>query len=397
MSGKPEGPREARQGRQGRPGVPEAAKSEAPEAAGRGGPETVKPGEPGRARRGGPGELAFYPWLLLVYPPISDLVAGQVRPVPPAALGIAAFAVLYVLCIRLSFRDRRRAAAVVLAGLLVVAFLLLAGFAHNWFYLAPLMTIACGAVLRGRSVYLLLTTLTLALVVVMWRAGASWASISLATWGTATGGLVVSIVLKLFSVIAELQETREELARAAVAEERLRFSRDLHDLLGHTLSVMVVKAEAVRRLAPRDGEAAARQAADIEAVGRKALTEVRAAVTGYRGRGLAAELASARTVLADADIAATVTVTGERPAPEADALLGWAVREGVTNVVRHSAARTCEITLEGTMLEIRDDGRGRGGSPFGNGLRGLTERVVALGGTLETRDRDGFLLRVTLP
>ncbi|MEU8381392.1 histidine kinase [Streptosporangium sp. NPDC048865] len=347
--------------------------------------------------RRGPGELAFYPWLLIVYPPVSDLAAGQVRPAAPAALGVAAFAVLYVLCIRFSFRDRRRAAVAALAGLLVVAFLLLAGFAHHWFYLAPLMTIACGAVLRGRSVYLLLTVLTLALVVVMWRAGASWPSISLATWGTATGGLVVSIVLKLFSVIAELQETREELARVAVAEERLRFSRDLHDLLGHTLSVMVVKAEAVRRLAPRDAGAAARQAADIEAVGREALTEVRAAVTGYRGRGLAAELASARTVLADADIALTLNVTGDRPAPEADALLGWAVREGVTNVVRHSAARTCEITLEGTMLEIRDDGRGRGGSPPGNGLRGLTERVVASGGTLEALDRDGFLLRVTLP
>ncbi|WP_329079803.1 sensor histidine kinase [Streptosporangium sp. NBC_01469] len=356
------------------------------------------------ARRRGPGrggreqgELAFYPWLLIVYPPISNLAAGQVRPVLPAALGVATFAILYVLCIRLSFRDRRRAAAVALAGLLAVSFLLLAGFAHNWFYLAPLMTIACGVVLRGRSVYLLLTVLTLALVAVMWRAGASWANISLATWGTTAGGLVVSIVLKLFSVITELQETREELARVAVAEERLRFSRDLHDLLGHTLSVMVVKAEAVRRLAPRDAEAAARQAADIEAVGREALTEVRAAVTGYRGRGLAAELASARTALVDAGIAVTVTVTGERPAPEADALLGWAVREGVTNVVRHSAADSCEIILEGTMLEIRDDGRGRGGSPLGNGLRGLTERAVALGGTLETHDRDGFLLRVTLP
>ncbi len=390
MSGKPEGPRETRQVRRAEPGVPETADPQ--------GPETADPRRPGRVRRaGGPGELAFYPWLLIVYPPISDLAAGHVRPALPAALGVVTFAALYVLCIRLSFRDRRRAATVALAGLLLVAFLLLAGFAHNWFYLAPLMTIACGVVLRGRSVYLLLTALTLALVVVMWRAGASWSSISLATWGTATGGLVVSIVLKLFSLIDELQETREELARVAVAEERLRFSRDLHDLLGHTLSVMVVKAEAVRRLAPRDGEAAARQAADIEAVGREALTEVRAAVTGYRGRGLAAELASARTALADADIAATVTVTDDRPAPEADALLGWAVREGVTNVVRHSAARTCVITLEGTMLEIRDDGRGRGGRPPGNGLRGLTERVVALGGTLETRDRDGFLLRVTLP
>ncbi|WP_326639561.1 histidine kinase [Streptosporangium sp. NBC_01755] len=351
----------------------------------------------GRGRRQEPGELAFYPWLLIAYPPISDLVAGHVRPAAPAALGVVAFAALYMLCIRLSFHGRRRAATVALAGLLVVIFLLLAGPAQNWFYLAPLMTIACGVVLRGRSVYLLLTVLTLALTVVMWRAGASWESISLATWGTTTGGLVVSVVLKLFSVITELQETREELARVAVAEERLRFSRDLHDLLGHTLSVMVVKAEAVRRLAPRDAEAAVRQAVDIEAVGREALTEVRAAVSGYRGRGLAAELASARTVLADAGIAATVTVSEGRPAPEADALLGWAVREGVTNVVRHSAARTCAITLEGTVLEIRDDGRGAEADASGNGLRGLAERVVALGGTLETVGRDGFLLRVTLP
>ncbi|WP_051752602.1 sensor histidine kinase [Streptosporangium amethystogenes] len=348
-------------------------------------------------RRQGPGELAFYPWLLIAYPPVSDLAGGHVRPAAPAALGILAFAILYVLCIRLAFHGRRRAAIVALAGLLAVIFLLLAVFAHNWFYLAPLMTIACGVVLRGRSVYLFLTVLTLALTAVMWRAGAGWASISQATWGTATGGLVVSVVLKLFSVITELQQTRQELARVAVAEERLRFSRDLHDLLGHTLSVMVVKAEAVRRLAPRDAEAAARQAADIEAVGRTALTEVRAAVSGYRGRGLASELASARTVLADAGIAATVTVSEDRPAPEADALLGWAVREGVTNVVRHSAARTCEITLEGTVLEIRDDGRGAGSGTLGNGLRGLTERVVALGGTLEAGGGDGFVLRVTLP
>ncbi|MEU0480292.1 histidine kinase [Streptosporangium sp. NPDC006013] len=381
-------------------GKPEATKRERPQ-----GPKKAKAKRlgaarrkwSGRLRRQGPGELAFYPWLLIAYPPISDLAAGQVRSATPAALGVVAFATLYVLCIRLSFRGRRRAAAVALAGLLVVIFLLLAGPAQNWFYLAPLMTIACGVVLRGRSVYLLLTVLTLALTAVMWRAGAGWASISLAAWGTTTGGLVVSVVLKLFSVITELQETREELARVAVAEERLRFSRDLHDLLGHTLSMMVVKAEAVRRLIPRDAEAAARQAADIETVGREALTEVRAAVSGYRGRGLAAELASARTVLADAGIAATVTVSEGRPAPEADALLGWAVREGVTNVVRHSVARTCEITLEGRVLEIRDDGRGAGAGALGNGLRGLTERVVALGGTLEAGGGDGFVLRVTLP
>jgi two-component system sensor histidine kinase DesK len=156
-------------------------------------------------------------------------------------------------------------------------------------------------------------------------------------------------------------------------------------------------AQAVRRLAPYDAEASARQAADVEAIGRQALTEVRGAVTGYRGRGLAAELASARTVLAGAGITATVTVPDVRPPPEADALLGWAVREGVTNVVRHSGARACEIRLEGTVLEIRDDGRGPGGSAFGNGLRGLAERAAALGATVETPEGDGFLLRVTIP
>ncbi|MFI6512682.1 sensor histidine kinase [Streptosporangium sp. NPDC050855] len=349
--------------------------------------------------RGGPGQLAFYPWLLIAYPPLVDVVEGDVRPVLPAALGLAAFVVLYVLCVRLSFTDRRRAAAVVLAGLLGVTFLLLAGLAHDWFFLAPLMTIACGVVLRGRPVYVLLVVLTLSLVVVMWRSGASTEQISLVSWGTTTGGLVVSIVLRLFSVIGELHDTREELARVAVAEERLRFSRDLHDLLGHTLSVMVVKAEVVRRLASRDAEAAASQAADIEALGREALHEVRAAITGYRGRGLAAELDGARTVLADAGVTATVTVTGDAPTPEADALLGWAVREGVTNVVRHGSARTCSISLRGTVLEIRDDGRGAGEGVFGNGLRGLSERAAALGGTLEAGPAPGggFLLKVTLP
>jgi two-component system sensor histidine kinase DesK len=142
-------------------------------------------------------------------------------------------------------------------------------------------------------------------------------------------------------------------------------------------------------LAPVDAETAARQAADIQEIGRRALTEVRAAVTGYRGRGLFAELESARTVLADADagVGAAIRAPVVRLAPETDALLGWAVREGVTNVIRHSGARSCEIDLRddgAIVLEIRDDGSlsaGPGGP--GNGLRGLHERVTAVGGTLE--------------
>ncbi|MFF5207710.1 sensor histidine kinase [Streptosporangium sp. NPDC000396] len=350
-----------------------------------------------RKKAEGPGEFAFYPWLLLAYPPVRDLAEGLVRPAALAALLLVAFVAFYALTVTLSFRGRTREAVVALAALVLVTFALLTRFADNWFYLAPLMTIAAGVAIRSKWIYPVLLTLTLALALLMWRVGSAGESISTTLWGTATGGLIVSIVLKLSRVIAELQQTREELAHAAVAEERLRFSRDLHDLLGHTLSVMVVKAEAVRRLAPRDAEAAARQAADIEAIGREALTEVRSAVTGYRGRGLAAELASARTALADAGIATTVTGAGQAGTPEADALLGWAVREGVTNVIRHSGATACAIRLDGTALEIHDDGRGAARTAFGNGLRGLAERVVAAGGHLETDTRDGFLLKVTIP
>jgi two-component system sensor histidine kinase DesK len=215
-------------------------------------------------------------------------------------------------------------------------------------------------------------------------------------------GLVFAI-RRMAGYIRELRATQAELARSAVEQERLRFSRDLHDLLGHTLSLVVVKAEVVRRLVPRDPEAAISQAADIETIGRNALAEVRQAVTGYRARTLAAELDGARTALSDAGIALTVREEGAPLPPEADALFGWAVREGVTNVIRHSRAGRCEIAVhqagDQTTLEIRDDGVGPSGSAAGNGLRGLSERLDAAGGSLRfaAGGTGGFLLTATLP
>ena len=148
--------------------------------------------------------------------------------------------------------------------------------------------------------------------------------------------------MRLLAAIAELRETREELARTAVSEERLRFSRDLHDLLGHTLSVMVVKAEAVRRLARVTASAPPNRPPTSSRSAATALQQVRLAVTGYRGRGLDAEIDGARTALADAGIEAVIRRdTRVAASPETDALLGWAVREGVTNVIRHSGARRC--------------------------------------------------------
>jgi two-component system sensor histidine kinase DesK len=217
--------------------------------------------------------------------------------------------------------------------------------------------------------------------------------------------LLVGVVRQLFRVVAELKATRDALAVAAVADERLRFARDLHDLLGHTLSVIVVKAEAVRRLAERDPSAAAAQAADIEQVGRRALVEIREAVTGYRDAGLNAELSRARSALAGAGVDLSVRRTAVSLPQEADSLLAWVVREAVTNVVRHSGARECEIALEtseGTVtLVVSDDGAGLtdGEAPSGNGLRGLTERLSSAGGNLRTSSPTGggFTLEARLP
>ncbi|MGR6917202.1 sensor histidine kinase [[Actinomadura] parvosata] len=183
-----------------------------------------------------------------------------------------------------------------------------------------------------------------------------------------------------------LRLAQDEVARLAATEERLRIARDLHDLLGHSLSLIVLKSELAGRLAEQSPRLR-KEIGDIETVARKALVEVREAVTGYRRRSLEEELDNARAVLRAAGVHAEVRLAGT-PLPEPlDGLLGWGVREGTTNVVRHARATRCEIRMtyeDGTaILEIVDDGSG-GAGPYeqGSGLRGLTERVTGAGGTV---------------
>jgi two-component system sensor histidine kinase DesK len=221
-------------------------------------------------------------------------------------------------------------------------------------------------------------------------------------FGTVLSSALVFVVRQMSRLIYELRTTRQQLADSAVAEERLRFARDLHDLLGHTLSLIVVKAEVVRRLAERDPAAAAAQAADIEEVGRRALAEIREAVSGYREAGLTAELSRARSALAAAGVEAFVRRTADSLPGPADTLLAWVVREAVTNVVRHASAHECEIALhkdnDVVTLTVSDDGHGAAAS-FGNGLTGLAERLSAVGGTLDAGPREGggFRLTATVP
>ncbi len=215
--------------------------------------------------------------------------------------------------------------------------------------------------------------------------------------------------VRMVAIVRELRTAQEEIARLAVNEERLRFARDLHDLLGHSLSLITLKIDVVSRLLPDAPERAADEARDAEVVAREALREVRAAVTGYRRPTLLAELAAAREVLGAAGIGYNVEGEEMRPPAPTEEVLAWAVREGITNVVRHSRARRCAIRLEldgdEAFLDVVDDGVGAlpvgpDADGAGSGLVGLRERAAAAGGALETGSGPGgggFRLRVSVP
>lgn len=226
----------------------------------------------------------------------------------------------------------------------------------------------------------------------------------------ATGDVINNAIVGLAAIAGrllieanqQLSLAREQIARLAVGEERLRFARDLHDLLGHSLSVIALKSELAGRLIKASPGLAAHEVEDIEQVARDALREVRDAVTGYRQPSLNAEVAGAREALTAAGI--ELRAEGEHmPLPPAvESVLAWAVREGVTNVMRHSQAKRCAIRIfkkDGSAtVEIIDDGQGGTPEP-GSGLRGLRERVLERGGTLtaEPLPHEGFRLRVSLP
>ncbi len=195
-----------------------------------------------------------------------------------------------------------------------------------------------------------------------------------------------------------LSEARAEIARLAAENERSRIARDLHDLLGHSLTSITLKAGLAHRLAIRDPARAAQEIADVEELARTSLTDVRAAVGGYREVTLAGELASGREVLRAAGIAADLPPATEVVDPANQELFGWVVREGLTNTVRHARASRCTVAVGPNWVEIVDDGRG-GGADAGNGLAGLRERVAAAGGTVRAESRlpNGWRLRVDVP
>jgi two-component system sensor histidine kinase DesK len=221
-----------------------------------------------------------------------------------------------------------------------------------------------------------------------------WQEDTSLTLAIMTAGLAMWGVMQLITRNRELMQAREENARLAVAEERNRFARDLHDILGHSLTVITMKSELAGRLVDTDPARARAELDEIQSLSRDALADVRRAVTDYRAPTLSGELARARQALAAAGIAADLPGSTDGVPSRLRELFAWTIREGVTNVVRHSGAAHCRVRLSSDQVEVRDDGRGPGDAAPGNGLTGLRERAATAGATLVTETLEqGFVLR----
>ncbi|WP_130444883.1 sensor histidine kinase [Kribbella rubisoli] len=212
------------------------------------------------------------------------------------------------------------------------------------------------------------------------------------------GALAVFGLRRAIQRSLELTAARKEFAELAVQEERNRFARDLHDVLGHSLTVITVKAELAGKLIEANPTRAAAEVADVESLARAALADVRAAVAGYRELSLAGELVSARTALQAAEVKADLPTTVDEVPEENRELFAWVVREGVTNVVRHSGAKRCTIRITATQIEVLDDGKGPtpGGGASGHGLVGLRERADQAGASVQVGQAPGGGFRLAV-
>lgn len=356
-------------------------------------------------------------WLPFLSYPIRDLFAAHLSPprLSVALAGMTIFVGIYLwLMLHDPFRDAPLSAgetaahvALIVALTAIVLFLTLA-YSIDWLWFVMYANMATAVKLPVRAAAPTIIGLTL-LTILVGCAAADWTIASRIVSPVAAVAVVMIGISRLVVTIRELRAARQEIARLAIADERLRFARDLHDLLGHSLSTIAIKAALARRLLPGDPVRAMSELDDVQSVTQAALREVREAVTGYRQPALATELTNAREILGAAGIACQCEDTAGTLPPAAESVVAWAVREGVTNAVRHSRARRVTIRIRRTddavSADIIDNGDGDAGdarassSNGGSGLRGLAERAAAGGGWIEAGPcaTGGFRLHATLP
>jgi two-component system sensor histidine kinase DesK len=390
--------------------------------------------------------VAAVVWLAFIVFPLANAIGAKGTPLGRVVViaGAAVFVAAYVVLV-IHWRNQPRGPTPLLlfALMLAVSAALTIWQASGWGFLFTYCA-ACAALVTAAGFWAVVACAALA---------AACSALGGADGGTVVGfvassagvGMLMLVMRDLRVRNVELNEARAVLANMAVAQERERFARDLHDLLGHSLSVIALKAELAGRLLADGPPAAAREVAELEGVARTALGEVRDAVSGYRQPTLDRELAGARMALSAAGIKAEVDESRVPLDPAVEAVLAWTVREGATNVIRHSGARHCTFKISASLtdagVEVIDDGRGAngngalggageaGGAPDGaaasdgagvpspsaagsgaangitaggrggHGIAGLAERAALLNGSIEAGSRagGGYRLAATVP
>ncbi|MGH8890990.1 MAG: sensor histidine kinase [Acidothermaceae bacterium] len=320
---------------------------------------------------------------------------------------LIAFSATYLAVVPLVWSDKQRAVTppvvvgvLLVLGLAATAVIGASGLTTLIFVVAAALVVFPSQISVPFAVVAAVVTTVVPQFIKPWNVHGMYWSVGVAI---ALASLVIFSYTSLIRANHELAVAREEVAKLATERERLRIARDLHDLLGHSLTTVTVKAALARRLVDADPERAKQEMAQVEELARESLADTRNAVAGYREVRLATELATAREVLTAAGIEADLPRVVDDVPADLGGLFGWAVREGVTNVVRHSRAERVRITVESRAIEIVDNGRGCAGGPAGHGLAGLSERASALGGTVVSGPAElngaphGFRLRVEVP
>ena len=289
------------------------------------------------------------------------------------------------------------------AGAVVaLAFVLMPWYPSSLCYFIYGCVMLRGCRTKGLSYIGILAMLNVLCLLEAWLLNYSWQSVISIPVTCFIIGVVINAEMTSGEKEAQLRLSQDEVRRLAATAERERIGRDLHDLLGHTLSLITLKLELSRKLFDRDNEAARRELEEAERVARHALAEVRAAVTGIRSTDLAAELASARLLLGSSAVSLDYGALPDSLPQDIERALALVIREAVTNIHRHAAATEASVrfvrSVEKIEMQISDNGKG-GLSAYGNGVNGMCERVRAIGGSMEidSPPRRGTRLQISVP
>lgn len=340
--------------------------------------------------------------LFWVYSTLPSVLASPEWPGRVAGVAlIAGFSVAFLVAPPIAWTVSTRGRALICAGMLALSLTLLPWLGRGVTGLWTYVGVVAGLCLFSWWLTLgIIGALTLVALALRLDASPGTESTVVVPVIIFSISLMMATFARTIATVNQLHVTRAELEVLTAERERSRVARDIHDILGHSLTVITVKSELAGRVLTADPARARAEIADVESLARGALADLRATVSGFRATTASGALAAARGALSAAGISADLPSSTDAVLSQHRELTGWVIREGVTNVIRHSGASHCRIRLTPCTVDVADDGVGpQDGTASSTGLAGLRERVEAAGGRISigTSDLGGFRLAATLP